>query len=69
MQEKLYKVVRESRYNGGGSSQLQGTEVLYCGYDRKEAIRTYHANQSTGHNVPGHYYTTVRCLSKLVTVG
>lgn len=65
---KLFRVIRDHRYNGGaGCDQRQGSpEVLYCGYDREEAIRVYYANPSTGHCVPGHYYKWVQLQSKWV---
>jgi hypothetical protein len=65
--KRLYRVVREYRYNGGGCDECHSTDVLYCGYDRLEAVRIYHANPSTGHDIPGHHYTWVRAQSRPVS--
>lgn len=60
---RLYKVVRERRYNGGrGDERVEAVEVLYCGYDRAEAVRVHHANPGSGYDVPGHHFTRVRRL-------
>lgn len=64
--KKLYRVMREYRYNGGiGSDRLQSTTVLYCGYDRDEARRVYHENRPADKSGsgPGSYYEQTRCQS------
>lgn len=47
MKRKLYRVMVKTT----GSLQPCGThwesQVLYCGYDREEAIRVYHASTPT----------------------
>lgn len=64
---KLYRIILEHCYNGGNSNHVaQAREVLYCGYDRLEAARVYHATLGTGHDVPGHYYTRVVAQSKTI---
>jgi hypothetical protein len=68
---KLYRVVKQHRYDGGrGCDRLHGETVLYCDYDRAEAIRVYHAersnvNQGSG---AGSYYQVVKATSKTVRV-
>ncbi len=59
--DKIYRVVLQHRYDGGaGADRVSDYDVLYCGYDRKEAVRVYYANQnkSTYHG-PGNYYHRV----------
>lgn len=56
---KLYLITREHRYDGGrGCDQLNGQELVYCGYDREEAFREYHASKVSDslHVSPGRYY-------------
>lgn len=63
-QATLYRVQRERRYNGGGRvDEVQSVEVLYCGYDRDEARRVYHAHRPTDsrNTSPGAYYTVTKC--------
>lgn len=63
---RLYRIVRESCYNGGGPTEVQGTKVLYCGYDRMEALRIFHANrpEDQGHDVPGHHFTRTKATGR-----
>jgi hypothetical protein len=65
----LYRVLRQSVYNGGcGHERVQSTEVLYCGYDRLEAVRAYHAAAPAArYPCPGNYGTDVRFQRKNVT--
>ncbi len=43
---KLYRVLKKKTNSlQPGSSTYWTTEVLYCGYDRKEAMRIYHENK------------------------
>lgn len=59
MDHVLYRVIRKSGYNGGvGCERVEGREVLYCGYDRLEALRVYHANRPVDRGAfPGSYFT------------
>lgn len=67
MAQRLHKVVRRNVYYAGGRDEYQGTpEVLYCGYDRLEAVRVYHANPPRGNGVPGSYGSQVIAKSKLI---
>jgi hypothetical protein len=70
---KLYRIVRQRRYDGGrGADILQNQTVLYCGYDRDEAIRVYHqerGNDVKSYRGPGNYYNVVKATSKMVNVG
>ena len=68
---KLYRVVRESYYDAGNRDQIHGVEVLYCGYDREEALRVYHqhAPECRGAAGAGNYGKRVRFGSKEVSVG
>lgn len=65
MSSKLYRVIREHYYNGGtGYEQVNSTEVLYCGYDRDEAVRVYCANEPEDkHASPGSYGNATRFQS------
>jgi 20S proteasome alpha/beta subunit len=65
--KRLYRVVRESCYDAGSHTEVHGTEVLYCGYDKLEAVRAYHANPSGQYGGAGSHYTRVRAQSRPVS--
>jgi hypothetical protein len=41
---KLYRIIAKTTNSLQPSGTFWNEEVLYCGYDRLEAIRVYHAN-------------------------
>jgi hypothetical protein len=66
--KKLYVIVRENWYDNGRPARQSGQEVLYCGYDRFEAVRAFHQGrlEDDGGRGPGSYYTRTVARSKAV---
>ncbi len=56
----LYRVLREHGSNQG-RYECHGQTVLYCGYDRLEAVRVYHESQPLDSDRgPGSQYTETK---------
>ncbi len=65
---RLYRVTQRHGSNQGGYYQWHSTTVLYCGYDRAEAVRVYHLHAPTDTDRgPGSPARETRCQSKEVT--